>query len=136
PFVYHCRRAAPWGIHAMADKRFHELGAQIILHEADAEAVEKGTQVTAFYLVKGLAAFPRSPVARRLSDGEELELGSQKIRVIHTPGHTPGSVCFLLEVDGKNLLFPAIRSCTMGVWDGRGIPMQTTEVTSRLCGSW
>ncbi len=101
--------------HAMADKKFHELGAQIILHEADADAVEKGTQVTAFYLVKGLTAFPRSPVGRRLSDGEELELGARKIRVIHTPGHTPGSVCFLLEVDGKNLLF----SGDTVLYDGR-----------------
>jgi len=101
--------------HAMADKKFHELGAQIILHEADADAVEKGTQLTAFYLVKGLTAFPRSPVARRLSDGEELEIGSQKIRVIHTPGHTPGSVCFLLDVDGKNLLF----SGDTVLYDGR-----------------
>src|SRR5262249_8155092 len=101
--------------HAMADKKFHELGAQIILHEADADAVEKGTQLTAFYLVKGLTAFPRSPVARRLSDGEELEIGSQKIRVIHTPGHTPASVCLLLDVYAKNLLL----SGDTVLYDGR-----------------
>jgi hydroxyacylglutathione hydrolase len=27
------------------------------------------------------------------------------LQVIHTPGHTPGSACFLLQADGKNLLF-------------------------------
>jgi len=91
--------------HAMADRRFRELGARILLHEADAAAVENGTQVTAFYLIPGLAAFPRCPVDRRLSDGEELELGNRRLRVIHTPGHTPGSVCFLLETGGNNLLF-------------------------------
>ncbi len=101
--------------HSMADKKFQQLGAEIILHEADADAVEKGTQVTAYYLLRGLTAFPRCPVARRLSDGEELELGNQKLRVIHTPGHTPGSVCYLLAADGKNILF----SGDTVLYDGR-----------------
>ena len=30
-----------------------------------------------------------------LNDGDELELGAIKLRVIHTPGHTQGSVCLL-----------------------------------------
>ncbi|MCD6309509.1 MAG: MBL fold metallo-hydrolase [Candidatus Eremiobacteraeota bacterium] len=30
-----------------------------------------------------------------LSEKEEIELDSIKIKVLHTPGHTPGSVCFL-----------------------------------------
>jgi len=94
--------------HAMADRKFQELGAEILLHEADAAAVEKGTQVTAFHLLSkevGLTEFPRCLVNRRLSDGEELQLANQKIFVIHTPGHTPGSACFLLRVNGQNLLF-------------------------------
>jgi glyoxylase-like metal-dependent hydrolase (beta-lactamase superfamily II) len=32
----------------------------------------------------------------RLSDGQTLEVGQLSIRVIHTPGHSPGSVCFLV----------------------------------------
>ena len=28
-----------------------------------------------------------------LQDGEELELGEMKFEVIHTPGHSPGSIC-------------------------------------------
>lgn len=91
--------------HSMADGKLRELGAKILLHEADAAAVENGTQVTAYYLIPGLTAFPRCPVDRRLSDGEELELGNRRLRVVHTPGHTPGSVCFFLEASGQNLLF-------------------------------
>jgi hydroxyacylglutathione hydrolase len=30
-----------------------------------------------------------------LSDGEEVSLGAGRLRVIHTPGHTPGSICLL-----------------------------------------
>jgi len=32
-------------------------------------------------------------------DGQELQLGNYTIKVIHSPGHSPGSVCYL--VDGK-----------------------------------
>lgn len=31
----------------------------------------------------------------RLADGAELEVGPVRVRVIHTPGHTPGSICLL-----------------------------------------
>ncbi|TMD35825.1 MAG: MBL fold metallo-hydrolase [Chloroflexi bacterium] len=33
---------------------------------------------------------------RYLLDGDELEFGEFKLSVIHTPGHTPGSVCFVV----------------------------------------
>jgi len=33
---------------------------------------------------------------RYLLDGDELSFGEFKVLVMHTPGHTPGSVCFLI----------------------------------------
>ncbi len=36
---------------------------------------------------------------RPVADGEEIPIGSSTIRVIHTPGHSPGSVCFLAGSD-------------------------------------
>ena len=32
-----------------------------------------------------------------LEDDDVLEVGSLRLRTIHTPGHTPGSMCFLIE---------------------------------------
>jgi glyoxylase-like metal-dependent hydrolase (beta-lactamase superfamily II) len=105
--------------HAMADKKFRDLGAQIAVHEADAAAIEKGSRVTAYFLAKEdtgkVATFPRCPIDMRLSDGEELRLGNKVFEVIHTPGHTPGSACFLLRSDGKNVLF----SGDTVLYDGR-----------------
>jgi hydroxyacylglutathione hydrolase len=40
-------------------------------------------------------------VQRRLVDGETLTLGRQRLRIIHTPGHTPGSICLL---SGRHLI--------------------------------
>lgn len=31
-----------------------------------------------------------------LDDGQELELGNTRVRVLHTPGHTPESVCYVV----------------------------------------
>jgi glyoxylase-like metal-dependent hydrolase (beta-lactamase superfamily II) len=38
-----------------------------------------------------------------IPDDDVVEVGALKLRTIHTPGHTPGSTCFLLE--GKPVLF-------------------------------
>jgi len=105
--------------HAMADKKFRDLGAKIAVHEADAAAIERGTLVTAYFLLASEtgepARFPRCPIDLRLADGEELHLGNKVLDVIHTPGHTPGSACFLLQAGGKNILF----SGDTVLYDGR-----------------
>ena len=38
-----------------------------------------------------------------VEDDTVIEVGRLRLRTIHTPGHTPGSMCFLVE--GKPLLF-------------------------------
>ncbi|HEX9124678.1 MAG TPA: MBL fold metallo-hydrolase [Actinomycetota bacterium] len=64
-------------------------------------------------------AHPDDPMpvpARPLADGDVLRVGSVKVRVLHTPGHTPGSTCHL--VDGflftGDTLFPGGPGNTMG----------------------
>ncbi len=43
----------------------------------------------------------KSPPEFTIADGQELRFGPVTMRAIHTPGHTPGSTCFLVG----NLLF-------------------------------
>lgn len=76
-------------------------GAKICLNEADQWLYDN--------LAKqgGLFGFQTSdplPVDRYLNDQEEIELGKLKTTVIHTPGHTPGSVCFSLAAK-ESILF-------------------------------
>ena len=66
---------------AMAELRT-ALGVPIAAHEADAK---------------------RMPVKpdMLLNDGDILSVGNLEIRIMHTPGHTPGGLCFYT---GKHLL--------------------------------
>ena len=51
-----------------------------------------------------------------LGDGQEVAVGEGTLRVIHTPGHTPGSVCFLLDgtLIAGDTLFPGGPGATRG----------------------
>lgn len=42
-------------------------------------------------------AFTPCPVDRVVSDGEMIELGTMRWKVLETPGHTPGSMCLFLD---------------------------------------
>ena len=61
----------------------------IRLHEAERAFCE--TPLLNLSMFGGRPITCRSPDAT-LSDGEELHLGSTRWRVLHTPGHSPGSV--------------------------------------------
>jgi glyoxylase-like metal-dependent hydrolase (beta-lactamase superfamily II) len=41
------------------------------------------------------------PIARRLAHGDTVQVGPIELGVLHTPGHTPGSVCLLLRAEGE-----------------------------------
>ena len=42
----------------------------------------------------GTYEFFQGTPARVLQDGDEIDLGGRKIKVVHTPGHSPGHMCF------------------------------------------
>jgi len=53
----------------------------------------------------GLTSVFKGKVALKLEDGMTLDFAGTKIKVLHTPGHTPGSTCFYIENSGKPVLF-------------------------------
>jgi len=60
-----------------------ETNAEVLIHEDDAKFLDFKPDKT-------------------LKDNEILDLGDIKLKVIHTPGHTPGSIC-LYETESKSL---------------------------------
>jgi hydroxyacylglutathione hydrolase len=74
-----------------------ETGAEIAVHPLDRERLENPQPLFAPFEI------PPSVPAVELAEGGEIRFGEIRLRVLHTPGHTEGSVCLLAPDDG--LLF-------------------------------
>jgi glyoxylase-like metal-dependent hydrolase (beta-lactamase superfamily II) len=81
------------------------FGSKIYIHKLDAPPLENGDPIlTAANWYQ--TTFPPTPVDVKFNLPEEiLTIGQQKIVCLHTPGHTPGSICIYLDKDGKRILF-------------------------------
>lgn len=90
--------------HIYGTREVHENhGGTICLHPGDTYLYDGFVAQAAMF---GLRAKPTAPVGRWLADGDRIDLGKRELTVIHTPGHTPGSVCFALDDrDAGRLLF-------------------------------
>jgi len=83
-------------------KRF---GSRLYIHKLDAPPLENGDPIlTAANWYQ--TSFPPTPVDVKFDLPEEiLTIGEQKIVCLHTPGHTPGSICIYLDKNDKRVLF-------------------------------
>ena len=59
----------------------------------------KGNNLTERTNVDDYAVFQGNP-KKILIDGDIIDLGNRKIKVLHTPGHSPGHMCFFEEKTG------------------------------------
>jgi len=78
---------------------YEHFGVKPELHAADAELYAKPEEQLALFLHRKLAANV-APLGPALADGQEIRFGGHALRVIATPGHTPGGVCFYCESEG------------------------------------
>jgi glyoxylase-like metal-dependent hydrolase (beta-lactamase superfamily II) len=72
-------------------------GAAIAVHPLDRARLERPEPLFAPFDI------PPSVPAVDLAEGDLIRFGEIRLRILHTPGHTEGSVCLLAEDDG--LLF-------------------------------
>jgi glyoxylase-like metal-dependent hydrolase (beta-lactamase superfamily II) len=104
-------------------------GAPIAVHPLDRDRLEHPYAISAPFEV------PPSVPAVELAEGGIVRFGELRLRVLHTPGHTGGSVCLLAEDDG--LLYSGDTLFAAG-W-GRvdlpgGDPEAMVESIGRLAG--
>ena len=71
--------------------------APIVLHEDDAAYFAK-PEVKQYFSSLGLPESP--PADKKVKDGDVVTFGEESLKVIHTPGHTPGGICLY---NGPNL---------------------------------
>lgn len=75
----------------------NETGAKVLIHALDGEMLSDGKK--SLYSSHYFRPQPAIQASAYLSDGDEIDLGGTIIKVMHTKGHTNGSVCFICEDD-------------------------------------
>lgn len=76
--------------HTAGNEEMHRVtGAPIAIHEADGASLTSPN--TAMLMMFGAKASP--PPTILLKDGDTISFGNESVKVIHTPGHSPGGIC-------------------------------------------
>jgi hydroxyacylglutathione hydrolase len=100
-------------------------GAPIAVHELDAHRLTDPQPLYAPFEI------PPSVPAVDLAEGGEIRFGEIRLRVLHTPGHTEGSVCLLSADDG--LLFSG-DTLFAGGWGRVDLPGGSAEAIVESLG--
>lgn len=69
-------------------------GAQFLLHAGEAQILASAQMSGAMF---GMAMRQPAPPDRLLNDGDTIPVGALRLKVLHTPGHTPGGISLLLD---------------------------------------
>lgn len=70
-------------------------GADVYLHETEIAAVEMMPQM--MLAMMGIEDLKKPEDIKPLVGGQELDIAGLHIKVLHTPGHSPGSTSFLVD---------------------------------------
>jgi len=69
-------------------------GAPFLLHAGEAQILASAQMSGAMF---GMAMRQPAPPDRLLNDGDTIPVGALTLKVLHTPGHTPGGICLLFD---------------------------------------
>lgn len=99
-------------------------GGRALLHPADLP-LYRALEMQAHWI--GLSEAPRVvDLDADLRDGDVIALADARIEVLHTPGHTPGSVCFAVHDTSKTKILSGdtLFAGSIGRWDLGGTSME------------
>ena len=97
--------------HILANRQVMEnTGAPLAIHTDDANMLSNPLRSFSFFLAKFR---PSPPAAMLLKEGDILRVGEAELKVLHTPGHSPGSVSLWCEEE--NALFSGDVLFHMGI---------------------
>ncbi|GAB6097164.1 MBL fold metallo-hydrolase [Desulfatiferula olefinivorans] len=81
--------------HVGANRRLKEAtGAQILIHAKDAPMLGHLREMAMSF---GMRMDNSPPADRLLNDGDVITFGEQSLKVLHTPGHSPGGIALAAE---------------------------------------
>lgn len=112
-----------------------QTGAEVLIHQADRAMLTDDRKNLAGMFGDSVAPIPNSTA---FSDGDAITVGDLCFKVLHTPGHTPGSCCFLLQdqmFSGDTLFCRSIGRTDFP--DGSMVKMrQSLQTLAALPGDW
>ncbi len=77
--------------HTCGNSKMKELtGAPVLMHRDD-DILHRQPEIAAMFRAWGFE--PAPPADQYINDGDTVEIGTLAFKVLHTPGHSPGSVC-------------------------------------------
>lgn len=71
-----------------------KTGAPLLMHRADLDLVKRLEEQSLYF---GFRATPSPSPDRFLEEGDEVRVGGVRLRVLHTPGHSPGGICLVTD---------------------------------------
>ena len=80
-------------------------GAEIWLHKADLPIYESAPRQAAMFAMYGVKPIRMTAVDQFMRDADGVQVGKIAARVIHTPGHTPGSLSLHVPQSNSDVLF-------------------------------
>lgn len=80
-------------------------GAEIWLHKADLPIYESAPRQAALFAMYGVKPIRMTAVDQFLKDSDGVQVGKIAAQVIHTPGHTPGSLSVHIPAGNRDTLF-------------------------------
>ena len=79
--------------HVGANKAIKDAtGAELLIHEGDAHVLASAPQHSRAF---GMIPMSSPPADRYLKHGDVITAGEISLKVLHTPGHSPGGICLL-----------------------------------------
>jgi hydroxyacylglutathione hydrolase len=72
--------------------------APFACHALDKDILETLEDTYVFY---GMGSTKKPRISRNLADGDTVDAGPFQLKVLHTPGHTPGGLCFYDAASGS-----------------------------------
>ena len=112
-------------------------------HIADVGGLRERTQALALLHPADIPIYHQQPMLARmfglpemppiveldgdLADGDRIAIGNVRLEVLHTPGHTPGSVCFAVSngtASSQLLTGDTLFAGAIGRWDLGGTSME------------
>ena len=100
-FLTHCHYDHTGG----AEQAKDAFGCKIVAHELDAPYLEMGDNEVTAARWYGAALKPFHVDHKITSSQESFVLGNGTIQSFYTPGHSPGSVVYMVESAGRKILF-------------------------------